>query len=275
MRSDTQIDLMEHKLKGSSVRYIGIGSGKGGVGKTIISINAGEIPAEQGYRVLIFDGDLGLSNIHLMYGIAPLKDLSDLIRGLTTIKELPVKVKERLFFISGGSGFHELADLPKQRLVSIIHALHEFAEENYDYVIVDTPPGLHRTTITLLSAVDVPIIVTTPEPTAIADAYALIKVLNKEEGVNSFHLLINKADNEGEALAVYESVKLLAAKYTEASVNYLGFLKFRKNLIRNVINQNPVDRGFKNELKKAIQKIEPSKRETESFWSKILKKIGI
>ncbi len=275
MRSDTQIDLMEHKLKGSSVRYIGVGSGKGGVGKTIISINVGEILSEQGYRVLIFDGDLGLSNIHLMYGIAPLKDLSDLIKGLTTIKELPVKVKDGLYFISGGSGFHELADLPKQRLVSIIHALHEFAEENYDYVIVDTPPGIHRTTTTLLSAVDVPIIVTTPEPTAIADAYALIKVLNREEGINNFYLLINKADNEGEAIAVYESVNLLTAKYTQACVNYLGSLKFRKNLIRNVINQNPVDRAFKNELRKAIQKIEPSKEEAEGFWSKILRKIGI
>jgi len=275
MRSDTQLGLMEHKLKGSSVRYIGIGSGKGGVGKTIISINLGEILSEQGYRVLIFDGDLGLSNIHLMYGIAPLKDLSDLVRGLATIKELPVKVKDGLHFISGGSGFQELADIPKQRLVSIIHALHEFAEENYDYVIVDTPPGIHKTTTTLLSAVDFPIIVTTPEPTAIADAYALIKVLNKEEGVKNFYLLVNKSDNEGEALAVYESIKLLATKYTESSVNYLGFLKFRKNLIRNVINQNPIDGGFKKELERALQKIEGSKKDTRSFWSKILRKIGI
>ena len=266
---------MEHKLRGSSVRYIGIGSGKGGVGKTIISINTGEILSEQGYRVLIFDGDLGLSNIHLMYGIAPLKDLSDLIKGLTTIEDLPVKIKEGLYFISGGSGFHELADLPKQKLISIMHTLHEYAEENYDYVIVDTPPGIHNTTTTLLSAVDIPIIVTTPEPTAIADAYALIKVLNKEEEVNNFYLLINKADNEGEALAVYESVNLLTAKYTKASLNYLGSLKFRKNLIRNVINQNPVDKAFKGELKRVIENIEPLKRETESFCSKILKKIGI
>ncbi|WP_461829850.1 AAA family ATPase [Aquifex sp.] len=275
MRSDTQLELLEHKLKGGSVKYIGIGSGKGGVGKTIISINAGEILAEQGYRVLIFDGDLGLSNIHLMYGIAPLKDLSDLLRGLTTIKELPVKVREGLYFISGGSGFHELADLPKQRLISVIHALHEYAEENYDYVIVDTPPGIHTTTITLLSAVDLPIIITTPEPTAIADAYALIKVLNREEGIKDFYLLVNKADNGGEAQAVYESIQLLATKYTEASVRYLGFLKFRKNLIRNVINQNPVDGAFKRELKKALEKLEPGKREKESFWSKILRKIGI
>ncbi len=275
MRSDTQLDLLEHKLKGGSVRYIGIGSGKGGVGKTIISINAGEILSEKGYRVLIFDGDLGLSNIHLMYGIAPLKDLSDLIRGLTTIRELPVKVSERLHFISGGSGFQELADLPRHRLLNLIHALHEFAEENYDYVIVDTPPGIHRTTITLLSAVDIPIVVTTPEPTAIADAYALVKVLNREEGVKDFHLLVNKADNEGEALAVYESVQVLAARYTNANVSYLGFLRYRKNLIRNVINQNPVDRGFKKEVGRAIERIEPGKKEKESFWSKILRKIGI
>lgn len=275
MRSDIQLNLMEHKLKGSSSRYIGIGSGKGGVGKTLISINVGEILAEQGYRVLIFDGDLGLSNIHLMYGIAPLNDLSDLIKGLATIKELPVKVSENLHFISGGSGFHELADIPKQKLIYIIHTLHEFAEENYDYVVIDTPPGIHKTTLTLLSATDVPIVITTPEPTAIADAYALIKTLNKEEYIKDFYLLVNKADNEGEALAVYESIEILTTKYTTARLSYLGFLKFRKNLIRNVINQNPVDRAFKKELKKALQKIEPSKKEKESFWSKILKKIGV
>lgn len=275
MRSDTQLNLLEHKLKGGSVRYIGVASGKGGVGKTLVSINVGEILSERGYRVLIFDGDLGLSNVHLMYGIAPLKDLSDLIKGLASIKELPVKIKERLHFISGGSGFQELADLPKSRLISIIHQLHEFAEENYDYVVIDTPPGIHRTTITLLSSVDVPLIITTPEPTAIADAYALIKVLNKEECVETFHLLVNKADNEGEARVVYESIQLLTAKYTNAQVNYIGYIKFRKNLIRNVINQNPIDRGFKNELKIALEKVEPTKVEGESFWSKILRKLGI
>ncbi len=276
MKLNQQLSLLKHRLgKDTVTRYISVASGKGGVGKTLISINLGEILSETGKRVLIFDGDLGLSNVHLMYGISPTKDLSDLLGGFATIEELPVKVKENLYFISGGSGFQQLADLPKPQLVTIIRKLQEYAEENYDYVIIDTPPGIHRTTVTFVSSSDIPLVVSTPEPTSLADAYALIKVVNRESGMREFYLLVNKVDNEQEARIVFESIQLLTVKYTTAVVRYIGSIKYRKNLIRRVIDQNPVDRGFKQELRKAVANIEVDLEATESFWSKILKKFGI
>jgi len=276
MKLDRQLSLLKHKLgKGTKTRYISISSGKGGVGKTLIAINLGEILSENGKKVLIFDGDLGLSNIHLMYGISPTKDLVDLIKGFATIEELPVKVNKNLYFISGGSGFQQLADIPRTQLSSIIMKLHEFAEENFNYVIVDTPPGLNRITIMLASSVDIPLIITTPEPTAIMDAYALIKVINKEEGIDDFYVIVNKADNSAEAKAVVESLELLAMKYTTARINYIGYLHYRKNLIRRIIDQNPIDEAFKEELRESISNLDFEIQEKEGFWSKILKKLGI
>ncbi len=276
MKLNQQLNLLKvREGKDKKTKYISVSSGKGGVGKTLLVINLGEILSEEGKKVLIFDGDLGLSNIHLMYGITPSKDLSDMLKGFAGIEELPVKVNENLYFISGGSGFQQLADMPKSQLSTVINKLHSFAEENFHYVILDTPPGIHRTTLMLASCADIPIILTTPEPTAIMDAYALIKVLNREEGVEDFYLIVNKADNEAEAKSVMESIEILASRYTSARVHYIGFLHYRKNLIRKVIDQNPVDRGFKEELREALSNIDLVSRGREGFWGKILKKLGV
>jgi len=276
MKLDQQLNLLKHMLgKSKGTRYISVSSGKGGVGKTLVSINIGEILSERGKKVLIFDGDLGLSNVHLMYGIAPTKDLSDLVKGFATIEELPVKVNEHLYFISGGSGFQELADLPKERLSTIVQKLYEYAEDNFDYVIIDTPPGIHRTTILLTSCADIPIILTTPEPTALMDAYALIKVINREEGLQNFYVIINKADSYAEAKAVAESLSLMVMKYTDARINFIGFIHYRKNLIRRVVDQKPVDKTFKEELREALINLDLEVNGKEGFWSKILKKLGV
>ncbi|HID65493.1 MAG TPA: MinD/ParA family protein, partial [Aquificaceae bacterium] len=149
------------------------------------------------------------------------------------------------------------------------------AEENFNYVIIDTPPGIHKTTIMLASSVDIPLIITTPEPTAIMDAYALIKVINKEEGIEDFYVIVNKADNSAEAKAVVESLELLAIKYTTARINYIGYIHYRKNLIRKIIDQNPVDKAFKEELRESVSNLDFEVQERKGFWSKILKKLGI
>ncbi|NPA32032.1 MAG: MinD/ParA family protein [Aquificae bacterium] len=276
MKTDQQLSLLSlREGRDLKTTYISISSGKGGVGKTLVAINLGEILSESGKRVLIFDGDLGLSNVHLMYGISPSKDLSDFIRGFATIDELPVEVSKNLFFISGGSGFQSLADLPKTQLTNLLLKLHEFAEENFHYVIIDTPPGIHKTTVLLASSANIPIVITTPEPTAIMDAYALIKVINKQEGVRDFYVIVNKADNSAEARTVAESLELLAVRYTSARLNYIGYVRYRKNLIRRVIDQSPVDRGFKEELREAVSNLNLDVRAREGFWSKILKKLGV
>jgi len=96
--------------------------------------------------------------------------------------------------------------------------LQELAEDNYAYVIFDTPPGIHEDTVAVVSSADFPLVITTPEPTAVADAYALIKIINRENDVREFYLVVNKVESEREGAKVYESIKLLAERYTTAEM---------------------------------------------------------
>lgn len=272
MSLDQQVVHLKHR-EGSegSTRYIAVASGKGGVGKTLLSVNLGKCISDTGKRVLIVDADLGLSNVHLMLGITPKKNLTHFFFGEASFDEILVKVSDNLYFISSGSGILELTKLPKDQVLSLIRRLQELAEGGYDVVIFDTPPGIHEDTIAVVSAVDCPIILTTPEPTAVADAYALIKVVSKEEGIENFNLVVNKVEGEEEGRKVYESIKLLTDRFTRAKVEFLGSIRYRKNLIRRIIDQDPYDRVFTSDVYNILSKMDlgvsPRRR---SFWDTLL-----
>ncbi len=272
MSLDQQVVHLRHR-EGSQegTRYIAVASGKGGVGKTILSVNLGRCLSDLGKKVLIVDADLGLSNVHLMLGLTPRKNLTHFFFGEATFEEILVKVDENLYFISSGNGILELAKLPRDQVLSLIRRLQELSEGSYDFVIFDTPPGIHEDTIAVVSAADFPLILTTPEPTAVADAYALIKVVNKECGLDSFHLVVNKVEGEEEGRKVYESIKLLTDRFTTAKVDFLGVIKYRKNLIRRIIDQDPFDRNFTGDVYNILSKmdlgIKPKRR---SFWDTLI-----
>ncbi len=255
-------------------KYIAIASGKGGVGKTLLSLTIGKCLADSGKSVLIIDADLGLSNIHLMLGLNPKKNLSHFFFGEATFDELKVKISDNFYFISSGSGIYELVKLPKEQVLNLIRRLQELAEDNYDYVIFDTPPGIHDDTIAVTSSVDFPLIITTPEPPAVADAYALIKIVNKENDVKDFFLIVNKVENEKEGKKVYESIKLLADRYTSANINFAGSIKFRKNMIRKIIEQNPFEKGLMNEVYSILSNLNLDiPRRKGSFWESIISRL--
>lgn len=268
------IHLLKAEGKEEKVGYISVASGKGGVGKTLITINAGKIISESGKKVLIIDGDLGLSNVHVMLGITPSKNLYHFFIGEASIEEIVIPINENLNFISSGSGIKELVNLPLSQLKNLIHRLQEYAEKNYHWVIFDTPPGIHSDTTALVSSSNIPIIVTTPEPTSIADAYGLIKVLNREEKVKEFYLLINKVQSYEEGLKVYESIRVVCEKFTSADVRYIGSIRFNPKMIRNIVNQNPFDESFTRELTNALSKLPLDiKPYPLSFWEKLISKL--
>ncbi len=275
MSLDQQAVLLKHKEgEGVKTRYMAIASGKGGVGKTLLSINIGKCLSDSGRKVLIIDADFGLSNIHLMLGINPEKNLSDFFYGRAEFKDILVKINDNLCFISSGNGIYELARLPGHQILNLVRRLQELSEDNYDWVIFDTPPGIHEDTLMVTSSVDIPVILTTPEPTAVADAYALIKILNKESDVKSFYLLVNKVEGYREAEKVYESIQLLAEKFTSAKVNFAGSIKYRKNIIRRIINQDPFDRALMDDVYNILKNMPLNvKLKEESFWQRILSKI--
>ncbi len=272
MSLDQQVVHLRHR-EGSQegTRYIAVASGKGGVGKTILSINLGRCISESGNRVLIIDADLGLSNVHLMLGLTPKKNLTHFFFGEATFEDILVKVSDNLYFISSGNGILELAKLPKDQVLSLIRRLQELSEGSYDFVIFDTPPGIHEDTLAVVSAVDHPLILTTPEPTAVADAYALIKVVNKESGLENFYLVVNKVEGEEEGRKVYESIRLLTDRFTKARVDFLGTIRYRKNLIRKIIDQDPFERGFTTDVYNILSNMKLGiKARRRSFWDVLL-----
>jgi len=272
MKVDQQIvHLKEASKEGREPKYIALTSGKGGVGKTLFSINIADLLAKQGKRVLIIDGDFGLSNIHLMLGIAPEKNLFNVIKGEVTLEEIIVKIKENVAFISSGSGVRELASMPEKQILNLISRIKEIAESEYDIIVFDTPPGIHDDTIAIVSAVDLPIVITTPEPTAVADAYALIKVANKQNGVKDFYIIVNKVSSHDEGRKIYESLKTLSHKFTEAQLHFMGSIRYNKNIIRSIVNQRPFNEDMIKELEVALGNL-PIKYEMRpaGFWHKLI-----
>lgn len=260
--------------KERKVAYVAIASGKGGVGKTLITINAGRIIYKTGKRVLILDGDLGLSNVHIMLGITPPKNLYHFFMGEASIEEVVVPIEEGFAFISSGSGVRELVNMPPAQLRNLIFRLQEYAEKNYDFVIFDTPPGIHSDTIAIVASSEIPLVITTPEPTAIADAYGLIKVLNQQEKVKEFYLITNKVSSEEEGRKVYESIKTVCERFTSAEVRYLGCIRYNPKLIRNIVSQNPYDDTLVRELTLALSRLNIGVgAKPMSFWERLLSKL--
>lgn len=258
----------------TGTRYIAIASGKGGVGKTILSLSIGKCLSDTGKKVLIIDADFGLSNVHLMLGITPQKNLAHFFYGDASFEETVVKVSDGFYFISSGNGIYELAKLPKDQVVNLVRRLQELAEDNYDYVIFDTPPGIHDDTIAVVSSADFPLIITTPEPTAVADAYALIKIVSREGQAEDFFLVVNKVENDREGNKVYESIRLLTEKYTKAKLNHVGNIRFRKTLIRKIIEQKPFEGGFMDDVYNILSnmdlEVSPRRR---GFWENVLSRL--
>ena len=258
----------------TGTKYIAIASGKGGVGKTILSLSIGKSLSDSGKKVLIIDADFGLSNIHLMLGITPQKNLAHFFFGDASFEEIVVKINDSFSFISSGNGIYELAKLPKDQVINLIRRLQELAEDNYDYVIFDTPPGIHDDTIAVVSSADFPLVITTPEPTAVADAYALIKIINRENDTGDFYLVVNKVENDKEGKKVYESIRLLAERYTSAKLNHVGNIKYRRALIRKIIEQNPFESGFMDDVYNILSNmsVEVSPRR-KSFWESVMTRL--
>ncbi|MFN7064578.1 MAG: MinD/ParA family protein [Aquificaceae bacterium] len=268
------LHLLKAEGKEEKTGYISVASGKGGVGKTLITVNMGRIISKSGRKVLIIDGDLGLSNVHIMLGITPAKNLYNFFMGEASIEDIVAPIEENLAFISSGSGVKELVNMPLAQLRNLIYRLQEYAEKNYHWVIFDTPPGIHSDTTALVSSSNIPLIVTTPEPTAIADAYGLVKVLNREEGLKEFYLLVNKVQSFEEGMKVFEGIRVVCEKFTSADIRYLGSIRFNPKLIRNVINQTPFDEGFMKDLTNILSKLPLDiKPYPLGFWERLLSKL--
>ena len=247
LQDDEAAVVAEKNDKTKTARVITITSGKGGVGKTNFSINLGIKLLELGLKVLIIDADLGLSNIDIMLGSNTRYNLSDVINGKKDILEIMEEGPKGLKFISGGSGMQELFRIGKAQLNSILLQLGKLDEEA-DVILIDTGAGLSDSVLSFVYATDEVIIVTTPEPTSITDAYALIKTIAKKDSNKTIKLVINRAEDGKEAEYLFKKFNGVTESFLGITLQNLGYIINDPNVIKAVKYQEPFVISYKKTL---------------------------
>ena len=234
----------EQKKKERKVsRVITVTSGKGGVGKSTLTVNLAIQLSRLGKKVIILDADFGLANIEVMLGIRPDYNLADLMFRGKDLKEIIIPGPENIGFISGGSGIQELSRLTREQVVYLVQKLYEL-DELADILLVDTGAGLSDSGLEFVSASNEVLLVATPEPTSITDAYALLKTLNRRSGFSKEDTVLRmvanriKGDEEGEAL--YNKLGIVVEKFLNLKVEYMGGIPDDPNCGKAIMQQSPI-----------------------------------
>ena len=224
-------------------RVIAVTSGKGGVGKSSVSINLAVQFARMGKKVIILDADFGLANIEVMFGVIPKYNLSDLMLNGMDIKDIITDGPEGVKFISGGSGIAKLVNLDKEQVKRLVNKLSEL-ESMADVIIIDTGAGISASVMEFLVASPETILVTTPEPTSITDSYALMKALSMNESFRknetSIKMIANRVTSEDEGRKLYEKLNIVVSRFLDINMSYLGTIPMDNNNIKAVMKQKPV-----------------------------------
>ena len=262
------------------VRSISVTSGKGGVGKTNVVGNLAVAFSKLGKHVLILDGDLGLANIDILFGVRPVYNIKHVIHGEKKLSEVIINGPENIKIIPGGSGLQGLSNLTHGQRLQLMNEFEQY-DEQIDILLIDTGAGI-STNITYLNiAAEERIVISTPEPTSITDAYALMKVMYRHHGEKQFKLLVNMATHRKEAEAVYANLNTNLMRFLKnIQLEYIGFIPKDEYISKSVKKQSPVlisypksisGRSF---LTLAQFILEGSTRESEgtfrSFWTKLM-----
>ncbi|PKM80860.1 MAG: ATP-binding protein [Firmicutes bacterium HGW-Firmicutes-14] len=231
---------VETEIKGiqKRTRIIAVTSGKGGVGKTNFTINFALALMALGQRVIILDADLGLANIDVMLGINPKYNLYHVLKGEKSIQDIIVPGPEGLLIIAGGSGIQEMANLRRWQVEQFLGKLEEL-EGMADILIIDTSAGLSRNVMSFVLAADEVIVITIPEPTAIADAYGLVKAMTAKKKHGEVHLVVNKVENAQEADITANKLSIVAERFLKLNIGHLGFILDDPNVSKAVKSQAP------------------------------------
>ena len=230
-------------------RIITVTSGKGGVGKTSVSINLAIQFRLQGKSVIIFDADFGLANIEVMIGAIPKYNLSDLIYRGKDLNDIIMKGPMDIGFISGGSGISGFGDLTKEQLTYLVYKIKEL-ESMADIIIIDTGAGIFSAVMDFVVVSNEVILVTTPEPTSITDSYSLLKALNKrddfDKSQNHIKIVANRVRSYEEGANLYNKLNVVVNKFLNFNIEFLGIIENDENMSKAVIQQKPISMAYPN-----------------------------
>ena len=225
------------------VRVIAVTSGKGGAGKTNLSVNLGIALAQTGQRVAILDADMSLANVDILLGVYPKFNLSHVLSGEKTLSEIMLEGPAGIRVIPGASGIQKMAELSSTEQAALIHAFSEI-DQNLDVLIVDTAAGISAGVVNFARASQEIIVVVCDEPTSLTDAYAFIKLLNRDYKLTDFHVVANMVKTVQQGQALFQKLTKVTDHYLDVTLRYVGAVPHDPNLGKAVQKQSPVVVSF-------------------------------
>lgn len=221
------------------VRVIAVASGKGGVGKTTVSVNVAVALANKGRRVALLDADMGLANVDILLGIYPKYNLAHVLSGEKSLNEVMVDGPLGLKVIPGASGIQKMSELSTMEQASLIRAFSEIDQET-DVLIVDTAAGISASVINFVRACQEIMVVICDEPTSLTDAYAFIKLLNRDYGVGSFNVIANTVQTAEQGKKLFQKICKVTDAYLDVNLQFAGAIPYDLSLRKSVQQQRPV-----------------------------------
>lgn len=225
------------------VRVIAITSGKGGVGKTSVSVNLATALSAAGQRVLLLDADLGLANVDVMLGLRPAYNLFHVLQGECVLDDIILSGPDGLQIVPAASGLHAMAVLSTAEHAGLVHAFSELGH-HLDVLLVDTAAGIADSVVTFCRAAQEVVVVVCNEPTSITDAYGLIKLLNRDHRLQRFRILANLVHGEQEGLELFYKICRVTDRYLDVTLDFAGSIPRDDYLRRSVRKQRSVVGAF-------------------------------
>lgn len=220
----------------AATRVFSITSGKGGVGKTAVVANVAVALGKKGKKVLIIDADLGLANVDVVLGLTPKYNLNHFFAGEQDLNTILIDGPPGIKILPAGSGVQDFTHLDAQQRMRFMDEL-DSLHDKFDIVLIDTEAGIsENVTYFNVAAQDI-LVITSPEPTAITDAYALMKLMSTQYHEKRFNLIVNSVKDEEEALDVYRKLTIVADRYLDISIDFLGGIPFDKRMHESIRRQ--------------------------------------
>ncbi len=258
----------------NSTLSLAVVSGKGGVGKTSISLNIAYALYDAYQKVLIIDCDLGLANLDVMLGLSPSSTLQDLLQDDIEAKDVVLPIEENGFdLLPAASGVAELVDMDDELREKFFQKLRDITKE-YHFIILDVGAGISETVLDFASMVQARLVIITPEPTSLTDGYALIKVLKTQKNVLNFNIIVNQADNKQQAETTFERLSIACKNFIEVTPHLMGFVHTDTAASDAIRSQKPLLRNSPNaKASQDIKKIAESLINLRTQQKELLTKI--
>ena len=258
-------------------RVVAITSGKGGVGKTNVVAGLAIALAQQGQRVIVMDADFGLANLDILLGLSPKYTLEHVLRGEKVLEEILLEGPAGIRIIPASSGIQELTRLDTMSELRLVQGLQRVAE-TADWLLIDTAAGIHDSVLKLLMAAQEVILVTTPEPTSLVDAYAMVKVLHLREAAKPLWLLVNNGQSADEAQETIDQLQAATDRFLGKQIKVLGMIPSDPHVLQAVRQQrgvvdlfprSPAARAFQTIARQLLGEVSLQPDGFAAFWRQL------